>query len=68
MLHECRRVTICLDGWTAKGMASSYLGISASFFDTKSATPKHVTLNIFNLPHPHTGEAILTVLTNCLEQ
>lgn len=57
--RDTRTPIRCVYGWTAKGLASSYLGISASFFDTKSATAKHVTLNICYVPHLHTGEVIL---------
>jgi hypothetical protein len=68
MLSRCRKVTICLDGWTAKGLASSYLGISACFFDSSSGKPAHATLNLYRLPHPHTGIAISEALENCLHE
>lgn len=62
LLANCQRLTICLDGWTTKGMTSSYLAISACFFDTMSHLAKHATLNITALPHPHTGEALAQAL------
>lgn len=68
LLNGCRSVTVCLDGWTAKGLAKSYLGISVCFFDPATNQPKHATLNLSILPHPHTGEAIADTLTNSLQQ
>lgn len=68
LLAKCRRVTICLDGWTAKGLASTYLGISACFFDQASYKPMHATLNLYRLPHPHTAIAISDALEKCLKE
>jgi hypothetical protein len=68
LLNGCRRVTVCLDGWTAKGLASSYLGISVCFFDPATSTPKHATLNLCILPHPHNGDAIAGALKCSLQQ
>jgi hypothetical protein len=59
-------LTVCTDGWTAKGLASSYIGICACFFDPSTSKPKHATLNIYNLSHPHTEEAIAEVLNRSL--
>jgi hypothetical protein len=64
----CQRLTLCLDGWTAKGLAYSYLGISASFFDTLSSKPVHAMLNLCTLPHPHTGQAMVDMLDSILRQ
>lgn len=66
LLSSCRRLTICLDGWTAKGLSHSYLGISACFFDPVSYTPKHATIALLPLPHPHTGSVIFTALEKSL--
>lgn len=68
MLLRCRKVTLCLDGWSAKGLASSYLGVSACFFDSVAGKPAHATLNLHRLPHPHTGAAIAEVLDKCLQE
>ena len=64
VLSSCRRVTICLDGWTKKGLSSSFLGISACFYDPKSNSAQHALLNLNLLEHPHTGE----MLSKCLEE
>ena len=66
LLGTCRKVTICLDGWTTKGLTFSYLGISASFFDPTSSSPKHYLLSLCELPHPHTASVVSSVLDNCL--
>lgn len=68
LLNGCRRITLCLDGWTVKGLAHSYLGISACFFDTTASKPVHAMLNLCSLPHPHTGKAMSDMLNNILQQ
>lgn len=66
LLAACRKVTICLDGWTKKGLSCSFLGISACFFDPVSNKARHAVLNLHELPHPHTGIAILAALEKSL--
>ncbi len=68
LISSCRKVTICLDGWTAKGLVHSYLGVSACFYDPTSGTVKHAILNLFLLPHPHTGAAIADALQKSLTE
>nr|XP_047137979.1 zinc finger BED domain-containing protein RICESLEEPER 2-like [Hydra vulgaris] len=45
-ISEGRRFTICLDGWTKKGLTASFLGISVCFFHFKSEKPIHALLNL----------------------
>jgi len=63
-------VTICVDGWSKKNLANSFLGISACFFDAqcKPGKPQHVTLSIAELPYPHTGTAIAECMSRCLSE
>jgi len=68
LLCQARRVTICLDGWSKKSLSSSFLGMSACFFNPTSHKPEHVFLSLVELPHPHTGEAIADCLSNCLKK
>jgi len=68
MLSRARKVTICLDGWTKKGLSSSFLGVSACFFNPLDSTPRHVFLNIHELSHPHTGDAIAAWLKKTLDR
>lgn len=63
LLGSTRKVTICLDGWSKKGLSSSFLGISACFFNTETHKPVHAFLNLSEIYHPHTGQ----MLANCLE-
>lgn len=63
-LASCRRVTVCLDGWSKKGLTASFLGISACFFDPTSNKSQHAFLGLERLQHPHTGE----MLSTCLER
>nr|XP_047132568.1 uncharacterized protein LOC124811260 [Hydra vulgaris] len=57
-ISKGRRFTICLDGWTKKGLTASFLGISVCFFHFKSEKPIHALLNLYLVKHPHTGEQI----------
>jgi hypothetical protein len=68
ILHSCRKVTICLDGWSKKGLTSSFLGISACFFCLRTSKPVHAFLNLNNIEHPHTGEMISEQLHRSLAQ
>lgn len=68
MLHRARRVTICLDGWTKRGLSASYLAISACFFDPSTHRPIHATLNVYEMQHPHTGQVIADCLERCMQQ
>jgi hypothetical protein len=67
-LATSRRVTICLDGWTKKGLSSSFLGISACWFDTVSDKPQHALLDLNMIQHPHTGVMLCECLAKCLEK
>ena len=68
LLAVARRVTICLDGWTKKGLTASYLGISACFFDPSSDRPIHAFLSLMSIKHPHTGEKLANCLDECLKK
>jgi hypothetical protein len=66
ILHNARKVTVCLDGWSKKGLTSSFLGISANFFDADADEARHVTLALKQMKHPHTGEMLADVLHTTL--
>lgn len=66
LLARCRKVVICLDGWSKKGLTSHYLGISACFYDPTSAVVRHIILRLAMISLPHTGVKIATELNNCL--
>lgn len=65
-LSASRKITICLDGWTKKGLSSSFLGISACFFDPVSGQPQHALLNLDLIHHPHSGEKLSKCIDACL--
>ena len=67
-LTKARKVTICLDGWSQKGLTVSYLGISACYFDPITSQPCHSFLNLTEIPHPHTGDMLAACLARCFEQ
>ncbi|XP_065673895.1 uncharacterized protein LOC136090846 [Hydra vulgaris] len=54
LINHTRKVTICLDGWTKKGLTASFLGVSACFYDTTIDKIRHAFLNLMELQHPHT--------------
>nr|XP_047122573.1 zinc finger BED domain-containing protein 4-like [Hydra vulgaris] len=66
-ISEGRRFTICLDGWTKKGLTASFLGISFCFFHFKSEKPIHALLYLYLVKHPHTGEQIANCFEKCLK-
>lgn len=66
-LEGARKITLCLDGWTKKGLSASYLGVSACYFDPVLSQPRHATLNLFNLEYPHTGVMIADCLQRCIQ-
>lgn len=68
LLTSARKVTICLDGWTKKGLTASFLGISASFFDPQQRVPRHALLSLLELTESHTGEMLSSSLEKCLHE
>lgn len=68
VLSHARKVTICLDGWSKKNLSSSFLGISACYFDVTSGKPQHAFLNLNSIQHPHTGEMLADCITRSLHQ
>lgn len=67
-LQSARRVTIGMDIWTKKGYSSSYLCITACFFDPRSHKSVHALLNLYTIDHPHTGEMISNKFAGCLTE
>ena len=67
LLTSARKVTICLDGWTKKGLTESFLGISASFFDPQQRVCRHALLSLLELTESHTGEMLSSSLEKFLK-
>jgi hypothetical protein len=68
LLRHARKITICLDGWSQKGLSASFLGISACFFDATTNQPRHAILNLEEIDHPHTGVMLAACLERSLNQ
>jgi hypothetical protein len=68
LVAAARRVTICVDGWSKKNLGSSFLGISVCFFDIHARCPRHVVLDVIELPHPHTGIILADCIDSCLAE
>ena len=65
-LEDARKVSICADIWTKKGMSSSYLGVTAHFFSPKDHLRHRVTVAVRRMPSPHTAENIRAVIQEVL--
>ena len=51
-LNDTRKVVLCVDIWSRKGLTASYLGITAHFF-TRSDHKRHTaTIAVRRLPSP----------------
>ena len=60
--EKARKINLCIDIWSKKGLTASFIGITAHFFADHER--HHVTLAVRCMPSPHTGDAILEVVTN----
>ena len=67
-LAAATSVSLAMDIWTKKGYTSSYLGVTACFFDKAMCAPRHVMLNLFTIAHPHTGDMISIKVDACLKE
>jgi len=53
---------VWIEGWSKKGLGSSFLGISACFYDPHGNVARHVTLDLIQMCHPHTGKMLAEAL------
>ena len=67
-LLEARKISICADIWTKRGMSSSYLGITSHFYSKKDHRRHSVTLAVRRLPSPHTGDNIRELVDDVLDE
>lgn len=68
MLERARLVTVCLDEWTKKSLTSSFLGISACFYDPRDNVARHIVLCIKQIQHPHTGEMLKDAVLDTISE
>jgi hypothetical protein len=67
-LNDARKVALCVDIWSRKGMTASYLGITAHFF-TRSDHKRHTaTIAVRRLPSLHTAERVERVVDEVLTE
>ena len=62
-LAQARKVNMCADLWSKKGLTSSYLGITCHYYSPRDSTIQHATLAVRRIPYPHTGLFILEFLS-----
>lgn len=67
-IQHCRRIVLGMDCWSKKGLTSSYLAISASFFNPRTHKPTHVLLNLHMIAHPHTGDMLAEKIAATLRE
>ncbi|KAG1940293.1 hypothetical protein F2P79_016769 [Pimephales promelas] len=64
IIKNARKLTLCVDGWSKRGLTSPFMGVSPCFYHPGSGQVHHALLNLHYLEHPHTGEAI----ARCIDQ
>ena len=67
-LSDARKVNICTDLWTKKGMTLSYLGVTAHFFSQRDHRRHNVTIAVCRIPSPHIGEHIREIIDEVLAE
>ncbi|XP_074539426.1 uncharacterized protein LOC141800652 isoform X1 [Halichoeres trimaculatus] len=63
-LREARKLTLCVDGWSKRGLTAAFMGVSACFYHPTSGQVHHALLNLHRMEHPHTQESI----ARCIDQ
>ena len=67
-MNDTRKVALCVDIWSRKGLTASYLGITAHFF-TRSDHKRHTaTIAVRRLPSPHTAERVEEIVDSVLTE
>ena len=66
-LQDTRKVAICTDIWSRKGMTQSFLGITAHFFTMSDHRRLVVTLAVRVLPSLHTANRIEELVREVLQ-
>ena len=63
-ISKARRINICTDLWSKKGMTASFLGVTAHFFADHQR--HNVTIAVKQMPSPHTADNILKIVNGIL--
>ena len=67
-LSKARRINLCTDIWTKRGMSASFLGVTAHFFSTKDHKRHNTTLAARQFPSPHTASCIADLVHTILSE
>ncbi|XP_028653878.2 uncharacterized protein LOC114648790 [Erpetoichthys calabaricus] len=68
MVQQARKLTLCIDGWSKKGLMASFLGISACFYHSPTNQAQHALLSLRRICHPHTGQALANAIDSTLDE
>ena len=63
-MSKARRINICTNLWSKKGMTASFIGITAHFFANHKR--HNATIAVRHMPSPHTAENIFSMVKNIL--
>ena len=66
LLRNARKINLTADIWTKKGMSSSFLGVTAHFFNRVDHKKYNITLAVRPFESPHTGNRILSEIKSIL--
>ena len=66
LISQARKVALCADIWSKKGLTSSYLGVTAHFFSRKDHRRHVVTLCVKRTPSPHTAAHVREMVEEVL--
>ncbi|XP_049322708.1 uncharacterized protein LOC125782495 [Astyanax mexicanus] len=67
IIKDARKLTLCVDGWSKRGLTASFMGVSACFYHPPRGQVHHALLNLHRIEHPHTGECIARCIGETLE-
>lgn len=67
IMKDARRLTLCVDGWSRRGLPASFLGVSACFYHPPGGQVHHALLSLHRMEQPHTGESIGRAIEETLD-
>lgn len=65
-IAAARKICLCVDEWTKKGMNWSVIGVTAHFFNPKTHQMERILLGMPRFEHPHTAERISETIDSIL--
>ena len=67
-IRDARKVSLCADIWTKKGLTEAFVGITAHFFTRTDHKRRVATLAVRTIQSPHTADRIEEVVRQVLEE